>query len=83
MDAHDNPTTVRIHIRRAKTDPFGKGAFIFLGKTGAATSAAARGVPDHLIKMLGRWQSEAYQLYVRSPPESLAAVSAQLVQSAQ
>ena len=24
-----------------------------------ATSAAAAGVPDHLIKILGRWQSEA------------------------
>ena len=33
-------------------------------RIGAATSAAAAGVPDHLIKILGRWQSEAYQLYI-------------------
>ena len=47
-------------------------------RIGAATSAAAAGVPDHLIKMLGRWQSEAYQLYIRTPRESLLGV-AQLI----
>ena len=45
---------------------------------GVATSAAAAGVPDHLIKMLGRWQSEAPQLYVRTLRESLLGV-AQLI----
>ena len=141
MDSHSNPSTIRVHIRRAKADPFGKGIYIFLGKAdgtlcpvtailsylairpagegpllvrgdrsplrreqfvqavkdilreaqidptpysghsfriGAATSAAAKGVPDHLIKVLGRWKSEAYQLYVRTPPASLAAISARL-----
>ena len=29
---------------------------------GAATSAAAAGVPDHLIKTFGRWCSEVYHL---------------------
>ena len=37
---------------------------------GAATSAAAAGVPDHLIETLGRWRSEAYHLYIRTPRES-------------
>ena len=44
-------------------------------RIGAATSAAAAGVPDHLIKILGRWQSEAYQLYIRTPRESLLGVA--------
>ena len=26
---------------------------------GAATTAAQRGIPDHLIKTLGRWSSDA------------------------
>ena len=37
----------------------------------AATTAASRGVPDHLIKTLGRWSSGAYQLYIRTPVGSL------------
>ena len=29
-------------------------------RTGAATTAAVWGVPNHLIKTLGRWSSDAY-----------------------
>ena len=46
---------------------------------GAATTAAARGVPDHLIKTLGRWSSDAYQQYIRTPVGILTQVSSQLV----
>ena len=141
VDSHSCPSTLRVFIRRAKADPFGKGIFLYLGRThkplcpvlavlnymavrppgegplliwndgsplsrdqflgsiksilveanidptaysghsfriGAATSAAASGIPDHMIKLLGRWQSEAYQLYIRTPQESLASVFTQL-----
>ena len=33
-------------------------------RIGAATSAAAAGVPDHMIKMMGRWESSAYLLFL-------------------
>ena len=46
---------------------------------GAATSAKAAGVSDSHIKMLGRWQSSAYQLYIRTIREQLAALSRQLI----
>ena len=47
-------------------------------RSGAATTAAAAGLPDWLIKALGRWNSNAYQLYIRSSPKMLESVPAQL-----
>ena len=47
----------------------------------AATAAAQAGVPDHLIKVLGRWELENYQLYIQTPqllqqsPQSYLVVS--------
>ena len=46
-------------------------------RIGAATTAAARGVTDHLIRTLGRWSSDAYQLYIRTPIGSLTQISSQ------
>lgn len=141
VNSHSFPTMLRLFLRRTKTDPFGKGVEVFLGKSGvplcpisallkylevrgkregplfvrtdgsplsrdylvrkvqqalalagidrgsysghsfrigAATSAAAAGVPSHLIKALGRWNSEAYMLYIHTPQSTLASVSAVL-----
>ena len=47
-------------------------------RIGAATTAAAKGIPDNMIKALGRWTSEAYQIYIRLPREQLASVTAML-----
>jgi hypothetical protein len=38
----------------------------------AATTAASRGMEDSMIKTLGRWESEAYQRYVKIPRQQLA-----------
>ena len=46
-------------------------------RIGAATTAAARGVPDHLIKTLGWWSSDAYQIYIHTPDSSIVHVSRQ------
>ena len=48
-------------------------------RIGAATTAAAAGIPDHLIKTLGRWISDAYQLYIRTPPSTLECVASRMV----
>jgi hypothetical protein len=47
-------------------------------RIGAATTAAACGVPVDVIKTLGRWKSQAYQLYVRIPDTQLAEISKSL-----
>jgi len=36
-------------------------------RIGAATEAAARGVPEETIKLWGRWRSGAYSRYIRLP----------------
>ena len=35
VDSHTNPTMIRVFLRRAKCDPFGKGANIYIGVTGS------------------------------------------------
>ncbi|XP_048259505.1 uncharacterized protein LOC125384429 [Haliotis rufescens] len=42
-------------------------------RIGAATSAAAAHVPDHMIKALGRWKSDCYARYIRVDKGSIAA----------
>ena len=47
-------------------------------RIGAATTAAAAGLPGSLIKTLGCWKSNAYESYVQFSPSSLPAVSSTL-----
>ena len=41
-------------------------------RAGAATQAARSGLPREDIKRLGRWKSQAYEAYLRPPPEAYA-----------
>ena len=138
VDSHTQPTTISARLKVSKTDQFGKGILVFLGKAssplcpvaavlnylarrgatdgplflrangqpltrkwfveqvqqalmtagidsmaynghsfriGAATTAAACGLNEALIKTLGRWASTAYQVYIRIPQPQLAAIS--------
>ena len=45
-------------------------------RIGAAKIAASCGLPDHLIKILGRWSSDAYQIYIRNPVSTIVGVAA-------
>ena len=64
-------------LQQAGVDPTHYSGHSF--RSGAASTAAAAGIQDSLIKILGRWQSSAYQLYVQLPRESLTSVSTRLV----
>ena len=48
-------------------------------RIGAATVAGRNGIPDHLIQELGRWKSNAFQSYIRTPSAALASLSQKLV----
>ena len=48
-------------------------------RIGAATTAAAAGTQDSTIQMLGRWQSQAFLSYIRTPRDQQAAISSRLV----
>ena len=47
-------------------------------RSGAATTALEAGISDATIQMLGRWKSDAYKRYIRTPREQLASLSARL-----
>ena len=40
----------------------------------AATMAAVAGLPAWLIKIMGRWSSDAYQIYIQCPASTLQAI---------
>ena len=64
-------------LQKAGVDSTGYNTHSF--RIGAATTAKEKGISDVHIKMLGRWQSNAYQLYIKTPQEQLARLSKQLV----
>ena len=50
-------------------------------RIGAATTAAAAGLPAWLIKTLGRWQSDAYLTYIQCPSSVFSAVPQMLAKA--
>lgn len=50
-------------------------------RIGAATTAAKVGMQDSLIRTLGRWESTAYLLYIRTPRSTLRAVAGTLLRT--
>ena len=48
-------------------------------RIGAATAAANAGFEDSVIRTLGRWNSSAFQSYIRTPREHLAPLSSRLI----
>ena len=49
-------------------------------RIGAATTAAAVGIEDSVIKTLGRWESLAYLQYIKIPRDQLAGYTKKLAQ---
>ena len=58
------------------TDPSSYASHSF--RIGAATSAAIAGVPEHVIRHMGRWRSDAVLRYIRVEPSEVRLVSEKL-----
>ena len=65
--------TVRRTLQQAGISPAGYSGHSF--RIGATTTAAQAGLEDSVVKMLGRWESSAYLRYIKTPRETLAALS--------
>ena len=72
-------TAIRTALAAAGINPSHYAGHSF--RIGATTTAARQGVQDFLIKTLGRWQSSANTVYIRTPRETLCAVSGLLAKS--
>lgn len=69
---------VRLALQQAGVDPTRFAGHSF--RIGAATTAAAHGVSDATIQLLGRWRSDSYIRYVRPAHQELAHLSRSLSQ---
>lgn len=43
-------------------------------RAGGATALAEAGIPPHMVQAIGRWSSEAFQIYIRRHPVILTAL---------
>ncbi len=66
---------VRSALRLAGVNQAKYCSHMYSFRIGAATTAAAKGVEDCVIKTLGRWESATYLRYVKIPREQLAGYS--------
>ena len=68
-----HPTMLRVKLKCSKTDQFGKGVEVYVGRTGcplcpvAATLAYMASRADSVIRTLGRWNSVALLVYIQHP----------------
>ena len=67
---------VRAALTSAGVDPAPYSGHSF--RIGAATAAGSSGLSPVMIKMLGRWESSAYLLYIKTPRHLLAEVSSKI-----
>ena len=72
-------STLKASLRIAGYNPAAYSSHSF--RIGAATSASASGMADHLIQKLGRWKSDAFKTYVRPDKKSLSKSSKAMAQT--
>ena len=71
-------TNLKMYLALAGIDPQQYSSHSF--RIGGATSAAAAGLADWEIKILGRWTSDTYQRYIRTPTSTLVGFATRMTQ---
>ena len=82
QDGHSLTREIFTSAMRVALSTLGYDSTLYAGhsfRIGAATTAAEQGVEDSVIKMLRRWESLSYSRHVKTPRQTLAAVSRRLV----
>ncbi|PPQ82917.1 hypothetical protein CVT24_008668, partial [Panaeolus cyanescens] len=69
-------STLHERLKAVGIDPSAYSGHSF--RRGAATAANAAGYSDVEIQLLGRWRSDAYKLYIDTPPDRVLALSRRL-----
>ena len=82
--SNGSPLTKAVFIDRVREalKRMGVRAELYAGhsfRIGAATAAAEASLEDSVIRLLGRWNSDAFLRYVRTPRDTLAAYSRNLL----
>ena len=73
-------TAVKAVMQAAGRDPDRYGAHSL--RIGAATAALASGVPPQLIRLMGRWSSDVYEIYCRMSLQSALRVGVTITSAA-
>ena len=77
LSRHFFISSLRIILRRLNLDDSKYCGHSF--RIGSATTSASVKIPDHLIKTLGRWSSDCYQIYIQTPKSELSEAQCLLV----
>ena len=64
------------YVTQAGYDKRCGGTYCF--RIGMASEAGKQSLPDWIIKLLGRWNSECYKVYIRTNPALLASMARKL-----
>ena len=64
---------IKLAVQQAGMNPAYYSGHSF--RIGAATTAASRGISDATIQIMGRWASDSFTRYIRSPEKDLASLS--------
>ncbi len=81
VDDLSRPSMLKIHLKVSKTDPFGRGVDVIMGKTWGSHNCSKNGGAGLNNQDAWKMKSEAFQVHIKTPRHQLASVSKRLAES--